>query len=269
MRRWVSVRNDFHNARRRFLSSTDLIAEERTLIRKVSLRVHPADAMYEGDAFHYLSVGLSASRGIRQALRCTPECTIRSVLDFPSGYGRVLRFLPMMFPNSEITAAEVNNTALKFCRRRFSVATLRSQITLSELSIPQRFDVIWCGSLFTHIDEGTTRDLLKFFHDHLSNRGVCVFSTHGNRSIECIRTKEFTYGLSEDARQEVLRGFQLTGYGYADYPNRSGCGISAVSHSKMVDLARGVGRWEETFFAERAWDNHHDVYAFAMPTVHG
>jgi len=114
------------------------------------------------------------------------------------------------------------------------------------------------------MDEQATSDLLQLFHDHLSDQGLCVFTTHGQRSIEWIQSKKFTYGLTEDAQQKVIREFQSKGYGYADYANQSGYGISAVSHQRILELARGVGRRDETLFLEHGWDHHQDVCAFAM-----
>lgn len=266
LRRWQTVRSDFRAARHHLLSSMEFTKEEKSVLGKISLQIHNADAMYvDNSALHYLYVGLSANRCIREALCRTPaEYTVGSILDFPCGYGRVLRFLRAMFPNADITAAEIDRTALDFCRRSFAVATFLSKTTLSDLSLPQRFDLIWCGSLFTHIDEQVSGNLLQFFHDHLSDQGVCMFTTHGQRSIDWIQSKKVTYGLTEDAQQEVMRGFQLHGFGYADYPNQSGYGISTVSHQRILELAKGVGRWHETLFLEHGWDNHQDVYAFAM-----
>jgi len=262
---WISAKRDFHGAKFRLLSSPDLTHEEKRLLEKVSLQVHHGDGMYEGDAFHYLSVGLSASRCIQEAFRSAgKEFTDGSILDFPSGFGRVLRFLRVRFPNSEITSAEIEGSALDFCCRTFSVTPLLSKTPFSDLNLTQRFDLIWCGSLFTHIDEQAASDLLQFFHDHLSSRGLCVFTTHGERSIEYIQGKQNTYGLSEDAQQKIIRQFQSKGYGYADYLNQPGYGISAVSHQRMCELARGVGGWDETLFLEHGWDNHQDVYAFAV-----
>ena len=130
------VRRDFCAAKHRLLSSPDFTHEEKTLLEKVSLQVHHGDTIYtSGNAFHYLSVGLSATHCIREALcRAPAQYTVGSILDFPCGYGRVLRFLRAMFPNSEITAAEIDRTALDFCRRHFA---RRHILVRDEL---QRFD---------------------------------------------------------------------------------------------------------------------------------
>src|SRR5262249_26008365 len=145
---------------------------------------------------------------------------------------------------------EINTAALDFCQRVFFVSAFLSRANPRDLALPQRFDLIWCGSLITHIDEQATFDLLRFFYGHLSDQGLCVFTTHGQRSIEWIKCKKTTYGLTEEAQHKVLREFQVQGYGYADYPNQSGYGISTVSHSRIVELARSVGSWDEAFFWE-------------------
>ena len=247
------------------LSSVNLTDIEKNLIEKVSSQVHRKDGMYEDSALEYLSLGLSAVRVIQEALHSArKERELGAILDFPCGHGRVLRFLRLMFPISDITVAEIDSTALDFCRRNFSVTTLLSKKTFSDLSLPQRFDLIWCGSLFTHIDEPTARDLLRFFYDHLSDRGLCILTTHGQRSIEWIQSKYITYRLAENDQQKIIREFQSEGYGFVDFPKHPGYGISAVSHQRMLELARGVGNWDETFFLEHGWGNHQDVYAFAM-----
>ncbi|MFH2002160.1 MAG: class I SAM-dependent methyltransferase [Planctomycetota bacterium] len=216
-----------------------------------------------GNAYHYLSVGLSGIRCISTALRSTRvEWPIETILDFPCGHGRVLRFLRPMFPGADITAAEIEHSALDFCRRAFSTSILQSKKNLGELVLSQRFDLIWCGSLLTHIDEVSAKELLRFFHDHMTERGLCIFTTHGHRFIERIKNKKRTYGLSEDAQRKVADEFQRKGYGYANYPNQSDYGISAVAPERMRELAKAVGEWDETLLLECGWDDHQDVYAF-------
>jgi hypothetical protein len=114
----------------------------------------------------------------------------------------------------------------------------------------------------THVDDAQAGALLKFFHDHLSASGICIVTTHGNHSIDLMQTRKQTYGLSETAQAKVIHDFQSSGYGYADYPNQSGYGISAVGHQRMRELASHAGTWKEVMFMEQGWDNHQDVYAF-------
>lgn len=255
---------DFRSARRRLLSDHSVTATDKALLDKVSLRVHRDDGMYTPfDARHYLSVGLSAIRCIQEALEhSNGKKSVEAVLDLPCGYGRVLRFLRVRFPTAHITASEIDTSPLDFCKEAFSVRAARSDKDLRKLSLSGRFDLIWCGSLITHLDERGTRDLLTFFHDHLLPGGLCVFTTHGRLSLKWMEEGHQTYGLTAGALQQLLSRFRENGYGYADYENWPGYGISVVSHERMLAIARDVGQWDETSFSEHRWDNHQDVYGF-------
>ncbi|MBI3801319.1 MAG: class I SAM-dependent methyltransferase [Deltaproteobacteria bacterium] len=255
---------DLHQAKRSLLSSPALSDQEKALLDRVSLKIHGNDELYVPfHAQHYLSVGLSALRCIEEVLnRAKGDRVIRPILDFPCGYGRILRFLRARFPDADITGAELNRAALDFCRRTFSVRSLVSDTDFTRLSLSDKFDLIWCGSLFTHVDEKAATALLKFFQDHLTPVGLCVFTTHGLTSVDRIQEAKKTYGLPVKARQELLSQFREHGYGYADYPDQNGYGVSVVSHERMLALAESAGNWHEVVFGERAWDSHQDVYGF-------
>jgi SAM-dependent methyltransferase len=243
---------------------SELSPFEREALRHVSLRVHKADKMYQpGNPGHYLAVGLSAIRCIQAAMaasgrRGSPQW----LLDFACGHGRVLRFLKVMFRDSQIVACDLDRSAVSFCHRAFSVPGLISNPDFRQLSLPSAFDLIWCGSLITHIDENATIALLRIFHDHLSQGGVCVFSTHGELSADWIERGVRDYGLSQQGCKAVLKGYRHHGYGYSDYQGRAGYGISVVSRQCIEGIASSFGDWEMVMYLPRGWGNHHDVYTF-------
>lgn len=257
-----AARSGMHAARSLLLESPEFSAEEKALLGKVALNIHRNDVMYQGNAVHYLSAGISGLRCILEALDLAgKDLTLGLILDFPSGYGRVLRFVRAKFPAANITGAEIDEDAVEFCARNFATTPLVSMIPITDLKLDCRYDLIWCGSLLTHIAEPEAIELLRFFHDHLVDGGVCIFTTHGKRPVDWIRTGKETYGLSPEGRAEVVRGFETNGYGYADYPYQPGYGISAVTHEHMRDLAGQTDDWTELLFKEHGWDECQDVYA--------
>ncbi len=135
-----------------------------------------------------------------------------------------------------------------------------SNIDFSKLNIPGRFDLIWCGSLLTHVDEKSAAKLLKFFYEHLCPGGRCVFTTHGKSVVDSIRSSRNVYGMNEQARRELLSQFDASQYGYADYSNSPGFGVSVATAERMLSIVRNVGSWKDVSFLERSWDNHQDVY---------
>jgi len=263
---WIIIRRNLQAGKSQLQASPEITQEEKQLLEKVSLKVNLKDTMYikgRGDA--YLSVGLSALRCIDEALHLTEtEPSVKSILDFAGGSGRVLRFLQARFPEAQITASELDLNGLEYCKKNFGVNIFQSKIPLSSVVMPNKYDLIWCGSLFTHIDEQPANDLLKFFYDHLTDKGVCVFTTHGMLTIKWLEEgKKTTYGIPILSQKKVLSEYYAKGYGYTDYENEPGYGISAVTHERLNEMAKSVGDWNEIMHLEHGWDNHQDVYAFS------
>jgi SAM-dependent methyltransferase len=235
--------------------------------------------MYQpGTGRHYLSIGLSARRCIMAALPHAPQNPIRTILDLPSGYGRILRLLQLCFPNSTLLACDIVPEAVYFCKKQFKVDAVVSNTDFNKVSFSTKFDLIWCGSLLTHLDANNAIELLRLFHRSLSPTGVCVFTMHGRTSAAWLDTRNETYGLTETNVQKVLLDLADKGYGYADYPANfggpanSGCdsgyGIALATRARIIQMASAVGDWNFLSFHESAWTDHHDVYAFSKgPTI--
>lgn len=256
---------DLKRAKRAIRSKADVSDSEQALVAKVSLSVHQNDNMYlYPKAEHYLSVGISAIRCIESALKSAGSKTaVRSILSFPCGYGRELRFLKHRFPDANITGSDIDCAALDFCRREFAVKTVLSDKDFSKVSLESKFDLIWSGSLITHLDAGRAAELLRFFHSRLSPGGLCVFTTHGQLSEKWFSKNKTAYEMSYDAGQQILDQLHQTGYGYADYAASPGYGISVARKERMQEMARSVGSWTEVCFLEHGWDSHQDVFAFS------
>ncbi len=77
------------------------------------------DMCVEGQERHYFKAGFSALQCIENAISTAQrdKHDIKRILDFPSGFGRALRFIKAYFPWAEITASEIQNKALRFCSR--------------------------------------------------------------------------------------------------------------------------------------------------------
>jgi methylase of polypeptide subunit release factors len=115
-------------------------------------KVGKVDGMYNGNGQAYLRVGRSALDCINLTLRAASrkKTEIDSVLDFACGFGRVTRWLAAAFPNATLAAMEVNPKAVDFVADTFPAKTYA--VDSEWHSVPNdQYDLIWCGSLFTHI----------------------------------------------------------------------------------------------------------------------
>ena len=247
----------------RLLKSSLLEARERDSLKKINSKISPNDTMYNGDLEHYYKVGLSAIRCINEVLRQAKVESVQNILYLPCGYGRELRFLIHRFPEAKITACDIDQPAVDFCSETFGTLAAYSSCEFDEILFDTRFDLIWCGSLITHLNSADTLDLLKLFHRYLVPGGVLIFTTHGNFVATRVQKQEETYGLTKENISILTTSYTENGYGYADYyPKQNGYGISITSPDWIRAQIQQLGGLQEAYFEERGWDNHHDVFGF-------
>jgi SAM-dependent methyltransferase len=248
--------------KKRLLSDPSLSESERELVSKISSRIYYREGMYNEDGVHYYQVGLSAIRCIDAALERTNLKQPQTILDLPCGGGRVMRFLVHRFPQSEITACELAPGTVEFCARAFGARPASSSPKLDGVSLGRKFDLIWCGSLVTHLNESGISALLRLFKRHLAPGGLVIFTTHGDFVDRRILTPDFDYGLDPKQIERIGIDYQKTGYGFQEYPGQQDYGVSLSSPTWIRSRVRDVGGLREVFFQDRGWDDHQDVFGF-------
>jgi SAM-dependent methyltransferase len=249
--------------KRRLLADDALLAApERELLRQVESRISPRDTMYTGDGAHYFKVGLSAMRALEEAVRRAELHAVGRVLDLPCGHGRVLRFLVRRFPRAAFTACDLDRDGVDFCARAFGATPVYSRTDLDALSFDAPFDLIWCGSLITHLDAAQTRALFRLFARHLAPGGLLLFSAHGDFVARRMPSGEFDYMLTHEQVETITRRYAETGFGYEDYAGQDGYGVALTSPAWIRARIAEMGGFKEVYFGARVWDEHHDVHGY-------
>jgi len=212
---------------------------------------------------NYFRIGTSALRHIVLAMMATFKQDLRSILDLPCGHGRVLRHLRARFPNASITACDLNRDAVDFCATTFGAKGIYSRENIHETSIDDKFDLIWCGSLFTHLDKSQWSAFLEFFLNHLEEGGLLIFTTHGRYVVRRLHQREEDYHLDELQVSVLLDEYKRMGFGYMDYPSTTDYGISISAPSWVLSVIQRHPPLRIVSFDERGWDRHHDVVVCA------
>ncbi len=229
----------------------------------ISKTIMPNDHMYNSaNPNHYFSVGQSALRAIEASLllkhnRWEPE----NILDFGCGSGRVTRWLKAGFPEATITACDLRQDSLEFLQETLGVETCRSNEDFCQVAFPVKFDLIWCGSLVTHLSRSNTERFLQCCGSWLGEDGVAVVTFHGREVAARLRKPEQKY-TNEKLAKQILREFEETSYGYANYPGREDIGLSICEPSWVLAAAHSLG-FRVHALGESAWDNHQDLIAFS------
>jgi len=229
--------------------------------RGVMRDIAPGDGMFIGNEDHYFNVGESALHAVESALHTARrrKSTIRRILDLPCGHGRVLRFLRNAFPDAQLTACDLNCDGVEYCARTFGATPVMSRPEPGEIPVHGEFDLIWCGSLLTHLPAEKWAEFLRLFQQRLGHRGILVFSTHGQHCQRELAAGRNPHGISDQQVAELLRGYREQGFGYVDYDAGSTYGFS-LAHPACV-MARFIASsgCRLIGYYESGWDGRQDV----------
>ena len=195
----------------------DLAAVNRALNAEsleVVQEVLPNDPMYLHNPDSYFEAGSRALRCIRLALLAAERDSVTSILDFACGGGRVLRYLKAAYPEAALTACDLYRRILMFCADQFGAQPLFSSAKLEDTEIGGPYDLIWVGSLFTHVGEKDWRRMLTMFDAALSARGVLVFTAYGRPIADLLRGGRATLGLTDEHREQIVSDYEESGFGF-------------------------------------------------------
>ena len=247
-------------------AALSLPAVAETVFHRLVLEVDPNDQMYGGNDGHYLSVGASALNVIAAALQIAEIQSVSNILDFGSGAGRVARWLRCAYPKAEITVTDVREADLDFCVSRLGARKWHSGTDIDALEAPGTYDLIWVGSVLTHLSAEKSLNLLHKLISWTQNGGIVVVTLHGRMVVRLRSSGRLQY-IYDEGWQQLVSGYERDGYGYADYPGQEGYGLSLTA---LEWVGREVTRLPNVSLllaSEHAWDLHHDVVALQRDSV--
>lgn len=227
----------------------------------VNLQIAPDDEMCRENLDHYFAVGASALACIDAALHMArlDRSLIRSILDLPCGHGRVLRFLRRAFPAADITACDLNRGGVEFCANTFGATPVLSHSEAKQIPLRAGFDLVWCGSLLTHLDQAGCESFLALFHRVLAKGGLAVFTLHGRGCAAELATGRNDCGLGPSRIAGLLAAYEGHGFAYADYPDQPGYGFSLVRPTFAMEHFIETPGWSLVGYHESGWDRRQDV----------
>ena len=237
-------------------------------------RISPHDTMFAGDPKHYFHVSRSDCLAIVNVLGARSSydggsSPVVDIYDFGCGYGRVTRSIRAAFPAANIYVTDLDDQAVQWCERTFGCISTKGEIPSGN------FDLIWLGSVFTHLPKAASATLLSRCLAGLAPNGVLAFTTQGRFSFERMRDFDWVnderewvhYNLDRERFMIVSEGYQSSGYGYVDYPMQNDYGVCIASPSWYAEQAFSNGEYIQVFFQEKGADNHQDVIAFMRKSV--
>lgn len=231
---------------------------------RISETISQHDAMFvrsvphEEALAHYLAVGRSAVEIIAQAMIAAGKTEIANVLDLPCGAGRVTRHLISFFPDAEIYVAELDKRCEAFVVETFGARPFAASPDFAEP--PTRaFDLIFVGSLLTHLPAERFAAAVRWFMAALASDGLLVATTHGRRADHCERA--MNRHIDPVVWDKTSRAMALDGFGYVETErNAAGSyGYNLAAPSWVLRLIEKDPDFRVVGFHEAAWAEHQDA----------
>lgn len=222
---------------------------------------------------HYFHVGDDALRIIVAALARHGRDVPSSLLDFPSGSGRVARHLAAFFPDADLVVADLYESHVEFCAREFAATAVVSAPSADDVDFGRTFDVIFCGSLLTHLAEAQFTPMLELLARSLSPTGIAIVSLQG-RHADVIQARGQKYAADE-LYDRARKAVERRGIGFVDYADwfrskffkQRSYGITLVRPSWVAAQVQRLAGVRLLEYAEMDWDQHQDVLVFGRPGI--
>ena len=156
----------------------------------VDMTVSPVDDMIGKAGLEYYEVvGLSALEIISEAMLLARREDFPDILDLPCGGGRVTRQLVRFFPESTIYVCDAEKPKEDFVASHFKLPRFEAPIDFKGTPARQ-VDLIFVGSLLTHLDQDLFAAAVNYFIDALKVNGVLVATFHGRHRARVSTTNQ-------------------------------------------------------------------------------
>lgn len=233
---------------------------------RVDARIAKHDHMAANNLNHYFGVGASALRINEICLSLAGIDEPKSILDFACGAGRVTRWFRAAYPTATLVACDVRDADLNYQSEILGTEAWKSSASFQLLKPPMKFDLIWVGSLLSHLSEADTNAAMTAFMSWLNPNGILVTSFHGRR-VHLGKTMRGAKYISDQKFAVIEQDYLKNGFGYADYDNQKGLGFTITDPSWFFNFVKPHTEWKILGTFEASWDDHHDVCAIQNTPV--
>ena len=118
-----------------------------------------------------------------------------------------------LFPTAEMYFVDIEEDGVAFCAERFKGVPIRSTQDLTKLDLPRGMDLIWVGSVFTHLDYARMEILFDALFECLGLGGILIATFRGRRMYDITKSKPDQAALYK----LMLSQYEMDGVGYQSY----------------------------------------------------
>ena len=228
------------------------LAVDRTLAPRDGMLAKDADATLTEQ---YFDLGRRALELIHFSGELCDKPHYPNILDLPCGHGRVLRWLRAHYHYANITACDLDRDGVDFCAQQFGAKPVYSEVDLTRLPFAGQFDLIWVGSLVTHLRRDRWLATLDCLVKWTKECGVIVFTTQG-RTVSSLLARGRRNVAENIDKPALLEEFARTGFAYQRYFESNAEEDYGLALSSPEWVMRTLQRYPDVImraYLEEAW----------------
>lgn len=207
------------------------------------------------DPEQYFDLGRRALELIKFSSELCDKPHYPDILDLPCGHGRVLRWLRAHYGYAKITACDLEHDGVDFCAQQFGALPVYSLPDLRQLPFAAQFDLIWVGSLVTHLREDRWLATLDCLVRWTRDCGVIIFSTQG-RTVSSLLARGQRNIAENIDKPALLADYARTGFAYQRYFESNAEEDYGLALTSPEWLMRTLQRYPDIImraYLEEAW----------------
>jgi SAM-dependent methyltransferase len=199
-----------------------------------------------GDDF--LRVGEGCARLIREHAGVDLVRANR-VLDFGCGCGRTIRWFLASGGNAEWHGVDVDHEAIEWCQRHLQPGRFLATPAVPPLPYPpEHFDLVYCLSVFTHLNESMQDLWLAELNRVLKPGGVLLLTIYGASAIatldaeeqRTLRTGGFVHKRSQKLKGLVPDWYQTTWHSREYMVERLSAAFEDIRYREVPDGVQDI-----------------------------
>ncbi|MDB6166771.1 MAG: biotin biosynthesis protein BioC [Lacunisphaera sp.] len=223
---------------------------------QVNRTVAPRDGMVSAHRpEEYFDLGRRALELIHFSAELCDKPHYPDILDLPCGHGRVLRWLRAHYGYANLTACDLDRDGVDFCAKEFGARPIYSEPDLRQLPFAAQFDLIWVGSLVTHLRRDRWLATLDCLVKWTKECGVIVFTTQG-RSVSSLLARGRRDIAENIDKPALLEEYARTGFAYQRYFESNAEEDYGLALTSPEWLQRTLQRYPDIImraYLEEAW----------------
>lgn len=238
----------------------------------VNFTISKNDLMFRYACYHignvpkamygYLQTGINPVNSIKKIVDAVygADYKVESLLDFAAGYGRVTRFLVAEYGCDNVFVADIKTKAVDFVREQFGCEGWPSSFTPEAFTPNRKFNVIYVGSLFSHLPEELFKRWLVVLRNLLTENGILILSTHDISLVNSKNKNEYIF--IEDSEDKMFTEVEDA------IEEANNYGAAYIGEARVASLFSQCDIAEEHYVRfKRVLSNVQDVYVVAKNPI--